>query len=84
LLDHIHASQRFPRVQDCVSYGRLGTGAQASAGKRDGTSGHKSGPASRQWAFSAAAVLCLRQHAAAPKRLARVAKQHGTGKALTV
>jgi hypothetical protein len=53
-------------------------------GKRDGTSGHKSGPASRQWAFSAAAVLCLRQHAAAPKRLARVAKQHGTGKALTV
>ena len=39
----IHAIQRFPRVQDVVSYCRLVTCAKASAGKRDGTSGSKIG-----------------------------------------
>jgi transposase len=56
LLDEIHDIQRFSRVQDFVSYGRLVTCAKESAGKRDGTSGSKSGHADLTWAFSAAAV----------------------------
>jgi hypothetical protein len=75
---------RFPRVQDCVSYGRLVTGAKASAGQRDGTSGTQVGTAYRTWAFSAAAVRFLRHHPAGQKHLVRIAHKHGKGKALTV
>ena len=67
-----------------MSSGRLGTWAQDSAGTRDGTSGQKIGHASLQWAFSEAAVLFLRQQAAAQKLLARVEKKSGKGKVLTV
>jgi transposase len=83
-LDEIHDMQRFPRVQDVVSYGRLVTCAQASAGKRDGVSGTKIGNAYLTWAFSEAAVLFLRNHPAGQQWLARLAKQQGQGKALTV
>lgn len=34
LVDEIHPIARFPRVHDCVSYGRLVKWAKASAGKR--------------------------------------------------
>jgi transposase len=57
LLYDIHDLQRFSRVQDFVSYGRLVKCAKESAGKRDGTSGSKMGHASLTWAFSEAAVL---------------------------
>ena len=62
---------RLPRVQDWVSSGRLGTCAKASAGKRYGPSGTKSGHASLQWAFSEAAGLCLRHNPAGQKDRAR-------------
>jgi len=62
LLDASHALQRFPRVQAFVSDCRLGTGAQAAAGQRSGTSGTKIGPASLQGACAEAAGLCLRHH----------------------
>jgi hypothetical protein len=62
---------RCPRVQDCVSSCRVVTGAQEAAGTRDGTSGPKRGNASRKWACSEAAVLCLRHHPAGQKSLAR-------------
>jgi transposase len=75
---------RFPRVQDGVSYCRLVKGAKEAAGKRDGTSGTQMGHASLTWAFSEAALLCLRTHPAGPKYLARLEKKHGKGKALTV
>jgi transposase len=84
LLYEIHDIQRFPRVQDVVSSCRLVTCAKASAGKRSGTSGTKIGHASLQWAFSEAAVLCLRNHPQGQKSLTRLEKQHGKGKALTV
>ena len=84
LLYESHEITRFPRVQDFVSYCRLVTCAQESAGKRDGTAGTKSGNAYLQWAFSAAAVLFLRNHPAGHKYLARLEKKHGQGKALTV
>jgi transposase len=84
LLYAIHATQRFPRVQAFVSYGRLVKCAEESAGTRDGTSGTKSGHADLKWAFSEAAVLFLRNNPAGQNYRARVVKKHGKGKALTV
>src|SRR5918994_7447842 len=84
LLYEIHDIQRFPRVQDFVSYCRLVTCTKESAGKRYGTSGTKIGNAYLKWAFSEAAVLFLRNHPAGQKYLARIEKKHGKGKALTV
>lgn len=81
ILYAIHDIARFPRGQDCVSYCRLVKGAQASAGKRDGTAGTKLGHAYLQWAFSEAAVLCLRDHPAGQPDLARLEKKHGPGQA---
>ena len=84
LLYEIHTIDRFPRVQDFVSYCRLGKCAKASAGKRYGTSGAKIGNAYLKWAFSEAAGLFLRTNPAGQKYLARLEKKHGQAKALTV
>jgi Transposase IS116/IS110/IS902 family len=84
LLYDMHEITRCPRVQDVVSSGRLVTCAQASAGKRLGTSGAKSGQAHLTWAFAAAAVWFLSDHPAAQQSLARLEKKHAKGKALTV
>ena len=75
---------RFPREQDFVSSCRLVTCARESAGKRYGTSGTKIGTADLTWAFSEAAVLCLRHHPAGQQSLVRFENKHGQGKALTV
>jgi transposase len=80
----IHDIDRFPRVQDFVSYCRLVKCAKASAGKRYGTSGTKIGNAYLQWAFSEAAGLFLRANPVRQKYLARLEKKHGKGKAFTV
>ena len=84
LLYEIHDIQRFPRVQDFVSYCRLVQCAKESAGKRYGTSGTKIGKAYLTWAFSEAAVLFLRNNPQGQKYLTRLEKKHGKGKALTV
>lgn len=84
LRDEIHDIGRFPRVQEFVSYCRLGKCAKESAGKRYGTSGTKIGHASLKWAVSEATMLCLRNNPAGQKLLARLEKKHGTGKALPV
>jgi transposase len=80
----IQQMDRFPRVQDGVSSCRLVKCAQASAGKRSGTSGTTIGNAHLKWAFSEAAVLCLRDHPAGQKLLSRLAKKPSQGKALTI
>jgi hypothetical protein len=49
-----------------------------------GTSGKKIGSASLKWAFSEAAALFHRHNPAGQKRLARMEKKHGKGKALTI
>ena len=79
----IHAIHRFPRVQDVGSSGRWVNCAQASAGQRLGTAGRKLGTAQLTWAFSAAAVLFLRDHPAAQQDRARLEKTHDPGNALT-
>jgi Transposase IS116/IS110/IS902 family len=83
-LDDIHQLERFPRVQDFASSGRLVTCAKASGGKRVGTAGNKLGNAHRKWAFSEAATLCLRGHEPGQNYLARLEKQHDQGKALRI
>jgi transposase len=84
LLYEIHDIQRFPRVQEFVSYCRLVKCARESAGKRYGTSGTKIGNAALKWAFSEAAVLFLRANPTGQKYLARLEKNHSKGKALTI
>jgi hypothetical protein len=84
LLDDIHASRRFPRVQEGGSDGRLVNCAKESAGKRSGPSGKKMGKADRQWAFSDAAVLFLRHNPAGQTYLTRFAQNHGKGNAVTI
>ena len=80
----LHAMARFPSVQDVVSSCRLVTGANASAGHRDGTAGTTMGHADRTGAVADAAVLVLRDYPAGPKDLARLEPKHGQGQALTV
>jgi len=80
----IHQIDRFPRVQDCASSCRLVTCATESAGQRSGTSGTTIGHAPLTWAFSEAAVFCLRDHPAGQKCLTRLEKKHRQGKALTL
>jgi hypothetical protein len=84
LLDELHDLTRSPRRQDLVADRRRLTCAKASAGQREGTSGAKLGPTDLTWAFSAAAVLLLRNTPAAQQDLARLEPQHGKGKALTI
>jgi transposase len=84
LLYAMHDMDRFPTVQDFVSYCRLVKCAKESAGKRLGTSGKKIGNAHLKWAFSEAAALCLRNNPAGQKYLARLEKKHDKGKALTI
>jgi transposase len=83
-LYEIHDIARFPRVQDVVSSCRLVKCAKESAGKRLGTAGKNIGNAHLTWAFSEAAVLCLRNNPAGQKSLARLEKNHDQGKALTI
>jgi transposase len=84
LLYEIHDVDRFPRVQDFVSYCRVVQCAKESAGKRYGTAGTKIGNAFLKWAFSEAAVLFLQGNLRGQKYYARLEKKHGKGKAVTV
>jgi hypothetical protein len=49
-----------------------------------GTAGKKIGNAHLKWALSEAATRCLRNHPQGQKLLARLEKQHDTGKALSL
>jgi transposase len=84
LCDDVHDIHRFPRVQDLVSDGRMGTCAKASAGKHYGTGGRQIGHADLRWAFSAAAVRCWCDHPAGQQDRTRVENTHGQGKALPI
>jgi len=84
ILYEIHDIARFDRVQEFASYARLIKCRKESAGKQLGTSGAKMGNVHLKWAFSEAAVLFLRHTTDGKKLLARLEKQHGKGKALSI
>ena len=84
ILYEIHDIDRFPRVQDFVSYCRLVKSAKESAGKIIGSSGNKIGNAHLKWAFSEAAVLFLRRNPEAIKYREKLARKHGKAKSLTI
>lgn len=84
ILYEIQDLHRFPRVQDFVSYCRLVKCRKESAGKRLGPAGKKIGNPQLTWAFSEAAVLFWRQNQPGQDYCAKLERQHGKGKALTV
>ena len=84
ILYEIHDIARFPTVQHFASYARLVKCSKASAGKRLGTSGAKIGNAHLKWAFSEAAVLCLRQNPPAQRFVEQLAAKYGKAKALSI
>lgn len=84
ILYEIHDINRFPSVQDFVSYCRLVKSAKESAGKIIGTSGNKIGNAHLKWAFSEAAVLFLRRNPEAMKYKTKLERKHGKAKSLSI
>ena len=84
LLYEIEDINRFPRVQEFLSYARLVKCQKASAGKVLGHSGKKIGNVHLKWAFSEAAVLFLRGNPEGQRYVERLAKKHGKGKALSI
>ncbi len=84
ILYEIHDINRFPRVQDFLSYCRLVKCDHTSAGKKLGTGGAKIGNVHLKWAFSEAAVLFLRCNPEGQKQLRRLAGRHGKAKALSI
>jgi transposase len=84
ILYEIENIDRFPRVQDFVSYCRLVKCKRESAGKTYGTSGKKIGNAFLKWAFSEAAVLFLKGNPEAQAWLEKKSNQHNKAKALTI
>ncbi len=84
ILYEIHQIERFPRVQDFLSYARLVKCDHTSAGKRLGTGGAKIGNVHLKWAFSEAAALFLRNNPEGQKHLRRLAGRHGKAKALSI
>ena len=84
ILYEIHDIERFPTVQDFVSYSRLVKCAKESAGKRHGTSGKKIGNVHLKWAFSEASVLFLRANPKGQRWVEKLSSKHGKAKALSI
>jgi len=84
ILYEIHDIDRFPTVQDFLSYARLVKCAHESAGKRKGYGGAKMGSVYLKWAFSEAATLFLRNNGLGQAFLARLEQKYGHSKARTV
>jgi transposase len=84
MLYEIEDIDRFPRVQEFLSYARLVKAQKSSAGKVHGHSGKKIGNAHLKWAFSEAAVLFLRKNPQGQRLVEQLAKKHGKGKALSI
>lgn len=84
ILYEVENINRFPNVQNFVSYSRLVKCAKESNGKLYGSSGKKIGNAHLRWAFSEAAQLFLKGNPEGKKLHARLVKKHNKGKALSI
>ena len=84
ILYEIHDIERFPRVQDFVSYCRLVKCQRESAGKKYGTGGARIGNPYLRWAFGEAAALFLRGNPDAQHWLEKKTRKHNKAKAMTI
>ena len=84
ILYEIESIERFPTVQDFVSYCRLIKCIKESNGQKYGSSGKKIGNAHLKWAFSEAAVLFLKGNEPGKRYLERLSRKHGKPKALSI
>jgi transposase len=84
LLYEMHDAGRFADQRQFVSYCRLVRPCHESAGKKTAGKGRKIGNAHLRWAFGEAACLMLRELPAAQTFAARMEKQHGKAKAITI
>jgi transposase len=84
LLYEMHDAGRFGDQRHFVSYCRLVRPCHESAGKKSAGKGHKIGNAHLRWAFGEAACLMLREVPAAQTYVARLEKQHGKAKAISI
>ena len=83
-LSESEARARSPRVQACVSDGRLVKRARASHGTRHGPSGKQIGQAPRTGAVADAAGLVRQHHEPAQTSPTPMATSHGTGNARSI
>ena len=84
ILYEICTIERFPRVQDFLSYCRLVKPGRESNGKLLGHAGGKIGNAHLKWAFGELATTFLRANPPAQRLHERLKARHGKGKALSV
>jgi transposase len=82
LLYEIHDIRRFPEVGHFLSYARLVRCAHESAGKKQGSGGHKIGNAHLKWAFAEAACLLLRSCPEVRRWKERRERKYGAKRAL--
>lgn len=80
ILYEVERIERFPRVQDFVSYSRLVKCSQNSAGRAHGYGGPKVGDPYLKWIFSEAVIHVPRHNPRIGERLARLEAKHGKGK----
>ena len=84
LIYEICTIERFPRVQDFLSYARLVKGERSSDGKPKAGGGAKMGNQHLKWAFSEAAALFLRDNPEGKKLRLRLERKHGKAKAMGI
>ena len=84
LIYEICTIDRFPRVQDFLSYARLAKGDWTSDGKPKGGGNPKMGNQHLKWAFSEAAALFLRGNPDGQRLKLRLERKHGKGKTMSV
>jgi transposase len=77
ILYEVESIERFPSVQNFISYSRLVKGTVASAGKIKGLRGAKLGKPYLRWAFGEAAVLGKRHHEELDAFSRRLENKHG-------
>ena len=84
ILYEIEDIERFPSVQDFISYCRLIKPKKTSAGKTTGSSGKKIGNHHLRWAFGEAVLLHLRDDARGKTYMQHLLKKHSKAKAMSI
>lgn len=84
ILYEIEDINRFPTVQDFISYCRLVKPKKTSDGKRAGKSKGKVGNPHLKWAFSEAVMVHLRSDAEGKVFMEKLKRKHPKGKAMSI